>query len=156
MFRIVLAIILIIHSYAFAESYNSNSQVFLVPNHPIKKGEIVNDKDFAYDIKNNKKATGYLLESDAYELFHSNNPPVKARKDLAEGQLIKKQDLFFAPLKIKSGDIVQVRFVKNNLKIELSMTALSSGKVGDLIKLQNLQGKIVKGKILSDGTIIIK
>jgi flagella basal body P-ring formation protein FlgA len=134
----------------------ANGDVFLVPAHPLKKDQIVNADDFLYDNLPNKKNQGYWLESDAFELFYQDQTlPVKTKKDLKEGQLIKKQDLVKVVLKVKKGQKIPVKFIKNNLIIEVSMTALSSGKVGELIKLQNGMGQVVSGVISADGSIIL-
>ena len=134
----------------------ANADVFLVPAHPLKKDQIVNGDDFLYDNRPNKKNQGYWLESDAFELFYQDKKSkIKAKKDLAEGQLIKKQDLVKVVFRVKIGQKIPVKFIKNNLIIEVSMHALSAGKLGDTIKLQNAKGQVMTGSITEDGSIIL-
>ena len=142
--------------YLLTTTNFATADVFLVPAHPLKKDQVVNADDFLYDNRPNKKNQGYWLESDAFELFYQDKTlPIKTKKDLKEGQLIKKQDLVKVVLSIKKGQKIPVKFIKNNLMIEVLMTALSNGKVGDSIKVQNAKGQVMNGVISADGSIIL-
>jgi flagella basal body P-ring formation protein FlgA len=147
MFRILLLIF--ISNIALAD-------VFLVPNHDIQKDAVVNADDFSYDISQQKADNYTLLESDAYNLFHKNPSLImRAKRHLKEGQKLRKTDIYHDDLLIKRGESVKIIFAKNNLIIEASGIALSSGKLGSHIKVKS-GNKILEGAIKDDGSIIIE
>ena len=154
MFKCYLILIL----FLFKTSLSFASQAIMVPNRDIKKGEIVKADDFLYDIMPLSSSKHYILEADAYALFHQYPIySVKAIRRLEEGKPIKRSDLHIDNIVIRKGDIVKVKFMKKNLTIELPCVALSNAGINDSLKLKNTNSnKILTGIVLDDHSVAIK
>lgn len=141
MFRLFLLLLISLEQFAFAH------QACLIPVREIEKGELVTEDDFTYAREQNKQC----LTSIEF------NKPIKARKKLSPEKIIRKGDLFLDSSIIHKGEIVTVKFIRNNLSIETKGSALQNGKAGDVIKIRNLNtNKILLGKVLEDGSLVIQ
>ena len=80
----------------------------------------------------------------------------EAKISLAPYKPVKFSQLKMKDIIKKKGEVI-VRFIKGKIMIEATCLSLEAGKVGDMIKLKNLaSGKIVKGRVQKDGTILVK
>ncbi|MGB9667344.1 MAG: flagellar basal body P-ring formation chaperone FlgA [Thermosulfidibacteraceae bacterium] len=77
----------------------------------------------------------------------------RARRNIAKGSLISTMDVEI-PYAVKSGEIVKVIYSNGIVSIETIGIAKSSGRIGDVVKVQNLSsgiifaGKVVERKVV--------
>ncbi len=79
-----------------------------------------------------------------------------ALRDIKKGSILKKSFLKKEPL-IRRGEEVNVIFRSGNLEISFSGKALDTGFYGDIIRVKSLNtGKILRGRVISEGSVLIK
>jgi len=142
-FKLIILLLCVFELQAFA------SQEILVPTRNIKKGEILNQEDFSYEsiTKSNKN---YISNME----FDGN--VVRANKNLEQGKYLRKNDIYIDKSIVHKGEQVIVRFAKKNLSIEVPCIALTNGNLNEMIKVKTIDSnKILTGKIIADGTILI-
>lgn len=121
----------------------------VVAKHSIRRGEILMDNDLidtVMDMSNLRQ--GYLIDKkDAvgYEL----------KRNVALGEPLRHQILAM-PMVISRGEMVSISAVSSAMSVEASGTALSNGRVGDLIRVRNNRsGRIVQAKVKAPGKVEI-
>lgn len=68
----------------------------------------------------------------------------------------KKQINVRVPIAVKSGQVVKLQFIKNRLSIETAGICLSSGAIGNIIKVKNQDsGKVVNGMVMDENTVSV-
>ncbi|MBL3284713.1 Flagellar basal body P-ring biosynthesis protein FlgA [Rickettsiales endosymbiont of Paramecium tredecaurelia] len=78
---------------------------------------------------------------------------LQARKMIGRGSVIKQTDLV-KPIVIKIQDTVNLIYSSENITIRVCGVALSSGAVGDVIKVKNQSsGAIISGKVIESGSV---
>ncbi len=142
MFNLFITLFFIL-SVNFAEAAD-----VLFLNKDIKKGELISKNNLSIGAINSQTSRGYISS------INSDN--VRAKKDLEAGKPLKKTDIYIDNYLIKKGDIVSAKFIKKNLIIEVKTSAISSGAIGDTIKVKTLDtNKLLTGKIAEDGSIFL-
>lgn len=80
---------------------------------------------------------------------------MQLRAMVSEGKPIDPS-LLTSPHVIKKNQIVTIFFERTSLRIETEGRALSSGSVGELIKVMNNNSRTtVTGRVVADGTVVV-
>ncbi len=129
-----------------AGKYNSSIEIS-VPSRFIKAGEVILASDVV------KVKTKLSRIKDNFVVADENIIGMQAKKHLSPGMIIKSGELV-KPAIIKINDPVNIIYQSNNIKLKTSGIALSSGAIGDNIKVKNEDsGTTVLGQIINKNTI---
>ena len=116
----------------------------------IIKGQMISENDIEVkDLAINSLPPSTIMESD-------NIIGMIAKKNLEINTPFKQSDIKKQTI-IARGDLVTLEWIRHNLGIKTLATALSSGGVGDLIKVKTQNSnKVVAGEIIDSSTVKMK
>ncbi|HPD18073.1 MAG TPA: flagellar basal body P-ring formation chaperone FlgA [Candidatus Goldiibacteriota bacterium] len=78
-----------------------------------------------------------------------------SRHAIAKGTVILNSMLDSMPI-FKRGDNVTVAVKRGNITVETTGISMEDGKEGSIVKVKLVTGKIIEGRVLSDGKVIIQ
>ncbi len=78
----------------------------------------------------------------------------KATKPITKGEILRKSYLKKTPV-IKRGDEVRVLYKRGNIEILLRAKALENGYVGSKVRLKLDNGKVIRGRVNADGSVVL-
>lgn len=78
-----------------------------------------------------------------------------SRQAIAKGSIILNKMLDSTPV-FKRGDTVTVMVKRRNITVETTGVSMEDGKEGRIVKVKLITGKIIEGRVLFDGKVIIQ
>ncbi|MFQ3307379.1 MAG: flagella basal body P-ring formation protein FlgA [Candidatus Midichloriaceae bacterium] len=135
--------------------YNIAAKIYRYLNVPVAKNDIVNGQlitDEYIDMED------VLLNKISKDIIVKNDKIIgmMSRRLIKKGNTFKNTDLK-KDIVIARGEIVNLKFSRNNLEITTVAKTLSEGSAGDLIKLKVLEsGKVIMGTIIDSSSVEMK
>lgn len=116
----------------------------------VGRGELLGRRDVRMEVQRISRETGVNF-SEIDDIIGQ-----EAKRDLAEGALIRRSDLR-APELVARGSLVTLVSGGSGLKVSMQGKAMGSGAAGDRILVTNLSsGKKVEGVVARDGSVLMQ
>jgi len=113
----------------------------------LDRGHRVTESDVTMELKNTGRLRqGFVTGAD-------NLLDMELRRPLREGEPFR-QSILVEPLAVERGDQVRLRANAGPIDVHTSGTAMSSGRIGDQIRVRNDRSeRVVRGRIVANGTV---
>lgn len=119
----------------------------LVAKTSLRRGHIVSADDIAIETRDAGQLNARYISSEQQVIG-------KVLKRNLANRAVFTASILTEPNLIQKGQQVDLQAGSNGIKVNVAATALSSGAVGEKIRVQNLSSKkIVEGIVLSSGTV---
>lgn len=111
------------------------------------RGHRVSESDITLELKNTGRLRqGFVTGADALL-------DMELRRPLREGEAFR-MSILAEPLAVERGDQVRLRANAGPIDVHTNGTAMSSGRIGDQIRVRNDRSeRVVRGRIVAPGTV---
>ena len=114
-------------------------------NRPLNPGDRMTPDRVRFERKNMAYMRGEPWDGKSFNM--------RLKRSIGEGQVVFAEDLELRPV-IAEGDEVSLVFVGDYVRLEVPAEAMSDGRVGEMIRVKNLQSERVVSAKVEDGGIV--
>jgi flagella basal body P-ring formation protein FlgA len=95
-----------------------------------------------------KKSIYFSTTPQDYSINRNNLKYYRLSRPLTQGSPLKRNQLIPINL-VRTGDMINLKLKHNNLNLTTKATAISSGKINDVVKIRNQRsGRIIQGRVI--------
>jgi flagella basal body P-ring formation protein FlgA len=114
---------------------------------PLNPGDRILPDRIRYERKNMAYMRGEPWDGKSFDL--------RLKRSVGEGRIIYEDDLELMPV-VAEGDEVRLVFRGEYVRLEVPAEALADGRVGEMIRVRNLQSeRVVSAKVEDSGTVTV-
>ncbi len=113
----------------------------------LRRGSLVNEQNFI-------KKRVQLKELKDMPLFNITSIPFETNKPLEKDAVLTIRDVIKQRL-IKRGEMVDISYENDDMDITFSAKALQDGRANDIIRVQNMNKKIIRVKVIGKNLAVV-